>query len=350
MGSKLSVVMPVYNEAPHLAATIEALVEAVERSGFDAEFVVVDDGSTDGSAESASAALAERLPLLVVAQPNRGRFHAVREGLQRAAGPFVLVLGSRVRLRSGALAFVRERQQAGELVWTGHVYINTGGNPYGVFLNVLTEIAWRKYFERPRTTSFGLEDFDRYPKGSGCLVAPRDILVEAFADVPTRYADARHANDDTPMLRRIAASERIHVSPLFASDYVPRATFRKFITHSIHRGTVFLEGHGRRESRFFPTVAAFYPITAALAVASIFRPRVLPAAVTATAIAAGGVAASARRSPFEVAVVAALSPVWAAAFGAGLWRGLAMLTAARLRSARSSVSGDVEPEWTSRRT
>ena len=110
----------------------------------------------------------------VVAQPNRGRFYAVREGLRRGCGRYVLVLGSRVRLRSGALAFVRERQQAGELVWTGHVYINTDGNPYGVFLNVLTEIAWRDYFDRPRTTSFGSEDFDRYPKGSGCLVAPRE--------------------------------------------------------------------------------------------------------------------------------------------------------------------------------
>jgi glycosyltransferase involved in cell wall biosynthesis len=344
--TELSVVMPVYNEAAHIATTIETLVEAIERSGFHAELVLVNDGSTDGSMEAARAGLAGRLPMSVVTQPNRGRFHAVREGLRRAAGRYVLVLGSRVRLRPGALAFVREQQQAGELVWTGHVYVDTGGNPYGVLLNVLTEIAWREYFDRPRTTSFGLEEFDRYPKGSGCLVAPREIVVDAFADVPTRYADARHANDDTPMLRRIAASQRIHVSPSFASDYMPRATFRTFITHSIHRGTVFLEGHGRRESRFFPTVVAFYPLTAALVVASLFRPRVLPFAVAATAIAAGGVAATARRSRFEVAVVVALSPVWAAAFGAGLWRGLAMLTAARLRSARSSLSGGAEPEWT----
>jgi hypothetical protein len=346
----LSVVMPVYNEALHIAKTIDTLVEAIEKSGFQAEFVLVDDGSTDGSVEAARTGLAGRLPMSVVAQPNRGRFHAVREGLRRAAGPYVLVLGSRVRLRPGSLAFVRERQRAGELVWTGHVYINTGSNPYGVFLNVLTEIAWREYFDHPRTTSFGLEEFDRYPKGSGCLAAPREIVVDAFAEVPTRYADARHANDDTPMLRRIAASERIHVSPSFASDYAPRATLRTFITHSIHRGTVFLEGHGRRESRFFPAVVAFFPMTAALAVASLIRPRVLPAAVAATAVAAGAVAASARRSRFEVATVTALAPIWAAAFGAGLWRGLAMLTAARLRSSASEASGDSEREWTSQRT
>jgi glycosyltransferase involved in cell wall biosynthesis len=334
MSPSLSVVMPVHNEAPHLAETIDGLIAALEGSGFDADLVLVDDGSSDGSADAARAALAGRLPLSVVSQPNRGRFHAVREGLRRATGEYALVLGSRVRLRPRVLEFVHERQDAGELVWMGHVHIHVRGNPYGLFQNVLTEIAWRDYFDRPRTVSFGVEDFDRYPKGSGCLVAPRALLVDAFDEQPTRYADARHANDDTPMLRRIVASHRFNLSPSFASDYVPRATFGTFVKHSLHRGTVFLDGHGRRESRFFPFVVAFFPVSIALAVTSLLRPRLLPTTVLGLAIGAGAVAASARRSRSEVAVVAALSPIWAAAFGAGLWRGLAMLTAGRLRRRR----------------
>ena len=328
---ELSVVIPVHNEAPHLGATLDALVEAVERSGFDAELVLVDDGSMDGSADAARAALDGRLPLSVVAQPNRGRFQAVRQGLRRAAAGQVLVLGSRVRLRPDSLVFVRERRQAGELVWVGHVHIDTAGNPYGRFQNVLTEIAWREYFDRPRTTSFGAEDFDHYPKGSGCLFGPRTLLVEAFAEVPTRYADPRHANDDTPMLRRLVASERIHVSPSFASDYAPRGTFRRFVSHSLHRGTVFFDGHGRRESRFFPFVLAFFPVSGGLALASLFRPLLAPISVAGLAAGAGAAAAAARRPRGDVAIVALLSPVWAAAFGAGLWRGLAMAVAKRVR-------------------
>jgi glycosyltransferase involved in cell wall biosynthesis len=329
---ELSVVMPVYNEAPDLAATIDALVAAVQESRFDAELVLVDDGSTDGSTEALRSALGRRLPLSVVSQPNRGRFLAVREGLRRARGPYVLVLGSRVRLRPGALAFVRDRRDAGERVWAGHVHIHTGGNPYGLFQNVLTEIAWREYFDRPRTVSFGAESFDHYPKGSGCLFAPRHALVEAFAEQPTRYADPRHANDDTPMLRQVVATERIHVSPSFAADYLPRATFRTFVKHSLHRGTVFLDGHGRRDSRFFPFVLGFFPVSVALAAAALLRPRIVPVSVAGVVVAAGTVAASAGRSRREIATVAGLSPVWAVAFGAGLWRGLAMLAAVRLRS------------------
>jgi len=338
MTHELSVVIPVYNEASHVAATVEDLVAAIERSGFDADVVLVDDGSTDGSADAVEAALRERLPLTVVRQPNRGRFHAVREGLRRASGRSVLVLGARVRLRRDALAFVRERQEAGEQVWTGHVHIHTDGNPYGTFMNVITEIAWREYFDRPRTASFGVSEFDRYPKGSGCFVAPRELLVAAFDEIPGRYADVRHANDDAPMLRRIAASTSIHVSPSFAADYVPRGSFRTFLAHSLHRGSVFLDGHGRRESRFFPMIVAFYPTSAALIAASVLRPRVVPLALVATSAGAAMVAVSARRSRSEVGTVAALAPVWVVALGAGLWRGLGMLAAARLRSA--------EQRWT----
>jgi glycosyltransferase involved in cell wall biosynthesis len=333
----LSVVVPAYNEAPHLARTIDSLVEAIQQTDFDAELVVVDDGSTDGSAEAAAAALKERLPLVVVSQSNRGRFHAVREGLLRTKGRYVLVLGARVRLRREALAFVHERQQAGEVVWTGHVYIHTEGNKYGTFMNVITEIAWRDYFDDPRPVSFGLEGFDRYPKGSGCFIAPREVLLDAFDATPTRYADARFANDDAPMLRRIAAGQPIHLAPAFASDYVPRATLRTFIKHSIHRGTVFLDGHGRRESRFFPFIVAFYPLSAAVVALIPGRPRLLPAAVVAVSLGAGTIAASTRRSRSEVTTVAALAPLWATALGVGLWRGLGLIAVNRLKA------GDAQP-------
>jgi glycosyltransferase involved in cell wall biosynthesis len=329
MATDLTVVIPVYNEAAHVGATVEALLGALARGGIDADLIIVDDGSTDDSAAVAAAAAEGHVPLRVITQPNRGRFHAVREGLHQATGENVFVLGARVSVRPDALQFVRERQEHGELLWVGHVHIHTDGNPYGRFQNVLTEIAWRRYFDDPRAVSFGTDEFDHYPKGSGCLIGPREVIVEAFDDVPTRYADVRYANDDTPMLRQLAAKHDIHVSPSFASDYVPRATLETFLRHSVHRGIVFLDGHGRRESRFFPMVVAFYPVSIVVVIASLHRPRRLALAVAATSAAAGLVAASARRSRGEVATVAALAPVWAVAFGVGLWRGIRMVLAQR---------------------
>jgi glycosyltransferase involved in cell wall biosynthesis len=336
---ELSVVIPAYQEAARLSPTIDALVDALRETDFQAEVVIVDDGSTDGTADAARLAVAGRLPMRVLSQANRGRFYAVLRGLQDARGRFVLIVGSRVRLRPGSLAFLRERQRAGELVWTGHVHVETSMNAYGAFQNVLTELAWRDYFANPRTLSFGVEEFDRYPKGSGCFFAPRELLLDAFASFRTRYGDMRHANDDTPILRAVAARERIHISPRFAADYAARGTLRTFVEHSVHRGIVFLDGHGRRESRFFPVAAAFYPVSAALAISSARRPRRSIAAVAAVSLIAGLTAAAVRRSRFEIAATALLAPVWAAAFGVGLWRGLWMMSSLRLGVGRKVGNG-----------
>jgi glycosyltransferase involved in cell wall biosynthesis len=325
MSTPLSVVLPVYNEAAHLPETIAALVAAVADSGFDAELVLVDDGSTDGSAEIVRGALGERLALEVVAQPNRGRFEARRAGLEAASREWVLLLDGRVRLRPGSLAFVHERLASGDRVWNGHVHVDTEGNPYGAFWNVLVELAWREYFADPRETSFDDESFDRYPKGTTCFLVPRQLLVESLDAFRSGYSDLRHANDDTRLIRWIATRERIHLSPAFACDYRPRATLGSFLRHSIHRGTVFLDGHGRPESRFFPIAMAFFPVSAGLALASLRRPSLVPALAAAGAATAGVVAAASGRSVFETASFAALAPLYAVAHGAGMWRGLAML-------------------------
>jgi glycosyltransferase involved in cell wall biosynthesis len=327
---RLDVVVPAHDEAAHVGATVTALAVAVERAGLEAELVLVDDGSTDRTADAARAAAEGRLPIHVVAQPNGGRFLARRAGLEAATADLVLLLDARVRLDPEALVFVRDRVEAGERVWNGHVDPDVDGNPYGAFGNVVVALAWRDYFGDPRTTSYGLEDFDRYPKGTTCFLAPRELLLEATAAFTTRYDDLRDANDDTPVLRFVAARERIHLSPRFACAYTPRDTLSAFLRHSVHRGVVFLDGHGRRESRFFPLAVAFFPLSAALVLVSLRRPALAPAAAVAGAAVAAAAAGSARRPRFEVLSFGALAPVYALAHGYGMWRGLALMAKRRL--------------------
>jgi glycosyltransferase involved in cell wall biosynthesis len=334
MTPTLSVVMPVHNEAAHLLETIEALDAAIERSDFEAELILVDDGSTDGSAVVARDTVGERLSLRLLSQPNLGRLAARSSGVHAARAEFVLLLDGRVRIDSDALVFARSRVKAGERVWTGHVRVDAGGNLYGIFWLLLAELAWFDYFRQPRTVSFGAEDFDRYPKGTTCLLAPRKVLVEAIAAYRTRYADPRQANDDTPLIRWIAEHERIHISPHFGCDYRPRTTLSAFLRHSFHRGVVFVDGHGRRESRFFPVVAAFYPANVLLVLAVIRRPVICIPVAAVSSLAAVGLGVARRRRPRELASLALLTPVYALAHGAGMWRGLAMLVDSRIRDGR----------------
>jgi glycosyltransferase involved in cell wall biosynthesis len=316
----LSVVIPVHDEAAHLTATVHALVCAVDGSAFAADVVLVDDGSTDGSADVARAAVDGRVPLQVVSQPNLGRFHARRAGLAEARGEYVLFLDSRVRLAPEALGFVHGRLQSAP-VWNGHVYVDAD-SAFGDFWRLLAELAWRDYFDHPRTTSFGLVEFDRFPKGTTCFLAPRALLESAFAGFRSHYADVRVANDDTPILRAIAAEEPIHISPEFSCVYSPRTTFAGFLRHAVHRGTVFLDGHGTPESRFFPAVVAFFPASAALALAALRRPALGPAAFIACGAAAAAYGARAGRSGRDVRTLATVTPVYAAGHALGMWRGL----------------------------
>ena len=243
----------------------------------------------------------------------------------------MLLLDGRVVIDRGSLAYVRERFERAR-IWTAHVDVHGNGDLLAAFWALIAELAWSDYFDDPRDSSFGARDFDRFPKGTTCLFAPKQLVLDAIRSFQSRYADLRSANDDTPVLRWIAEREPIHVSPGFRCVYRPRTTLKSFVRHSVRRGVVFVDGHGRRESRFFPAVVAFYPATAALALATFRRPVVAPAALLAASAAASAYGLLRRRSANEVASLAAVTPIYGLAHGLGMWRGLFTIVRERTRS------------------
>ncbi|HLU66240.1 MAG TPA: dolichyl-phosphate beta-glucosyltransferase, partial [Kofleriaceae bacterium] len=88
---ELSIVIPAYNEADRLEPTLRRVVEycAAERPSY--EVLVVDDGSTDGTAELAGSVAEEHPGLRVLPQGvNRGKGAAVRAGVLAARGARIL--------------------------------------------------------------------------------------------------------------------------------------------------------------------------------------------------------------------------------------------------------------------
>ncbi len=329
----LSIIIPVYNERDQIGQTLLVAAHAVADSGFDPEFVVVDDGSTDDSGDVARKAHLP-FPLQVVAQSNQGRISARRAGLAAAAGEFALCLDSRVRLEPGGLAFVFGRVLKGELVWNAHVEILTEGNPYGKFWKVITRLAWPDYLAHPRTVSFDTRDFDRYPKGTTGFLAPTELLRDGFGRMGSYYRNERYANDDTSTIRWIASQQPIHISPRFACTYQPRKTLMGFLRHAFHRGTVFVDGHGRPESRLFPFVIGFYPLSLVAVPLAIRHPKLAGGALAVGIAGAAGFALRRGSDPDDAVSFAALAPLYLCAHGAGMWRGLGMLLAKRLTTRR----------------
>jgi glycosyltransferase involved in cell wall biosynthesis len=83
---KLSIVVPVYNEA----RTIMASLERVQLTPFNKEIIVVDDGSTDGTRDILAAITDPTIRVFFHSQ-NRGKGAALRTGFAQATGNYVLV-------------------------------------------------------------------------------------------------------------------------------------------------------------------------------------------------------------------------------------------------------------------
>lgn len=83
----LTVIVPVFNER----ATIAELIDRVAAAHYEKQVVVVDDGSTDGTAEVVRALAATGRIELLEHRINRGKGAAVRSGLKRARGDVIVI-------------------------------------------------------------------------------------------------------------------------------------------------------------------------------------------------------------------------------------------------------------------
>ena len=87
----VSLIVPVYNVAPYLR---EALDSVVNQTYKDLEIIIVDDGSTDGSASICEEYAASDNRIKLVHQPNNGLSGARNTGLELATGDFVSFIDS----------------------------------------------------------------------------------------------------------------------------------------------------------------------------------------------------------------------------------------------------------------
>jgi len=87
----LSIIIPSYNEELRLPATLERIAAYLSTYAREAEVLVVDDGSQDGTAAVAESYRSKILTLRVISNGvNRGKGYSVRHGMQEARGRIAL--------------------------------------------------------------------------------------------------------------------------------------------------------------------------------------------------------------------------------------------------------------------
>ncbi len=91
-----SIVIPAYNESKKIAADIRMAAEFLECNGFQGEIIVVDDGSSDNTSQTAEAVEVPSCVALKVLryEPHRGKGRAVRTGIVASRGRYVMFADS----------------------------------------------------------------------------------------------------------------------------------------------------------------------------------------------------------------------------------------------------------------
>ncbi|PDW02562.1 dolichyl-phosphate beta-glucosyltransferase [Candidatus Viridilinea mediisalina] len=184
----LSIVIPAYNEARRLPATLAAIRAYLDTQSYGAEVLVVDDGSSDGTAE-----LAASYPgVEVLRLEHRGKGFAVRAGALAAQGSYVLLCDAdlavpieewprfEARLRAGDAVVIGSREGVGATREGEPWYRHVMGR---VFNYIIALVALR-----------GISDTQ-----CGFKAMPREVAHELFRRV-------RIYGDDAPVVQGAAVT------------------------------------------------------------------------------------------------------------------------------------------------
>jgi dolichyl-phosphate beta-glucosyltransferase len=233
----LSIVIPAHNEAERIVPTLRAVAAWVAGEGLAAEVLVVDDGSTDAT-RAIVEAIAAQLPVvrLAASTPHAGEGHAVRVGMQHAAGRLRLVMAADgsvpidelpralARIADGAAVVDGVRRAAGSptpwlrRAWArlasqvvpGHLRAGFG-DAAGTF-KLFTAAAARRIFARVASDGWGLDlEILVRARKLGCRI---DEVAVAWHDEPRAtgdlLAEALRASADVARLRRAAQASASH--------------------------------------------------------------------------------------------------------------------------------------------
>lgn len=86
-----SIVIPAYNESARIRATLDRVLAFVRQRQWDAEILVVNDGSRDDTAQIVEQYAAEHPMLRLLHNPgNRGKGYSIRNGMLHASGEILL--------------------------------------------------------------------------------------------------------------------------------------------------------------------------------------------------------------------------------------------------------------------
>lgn len=92
MATKVSVVLPTYNEKGNIAELSKELIKEIRSSGYVPEIVIVDDSSPDGTGEEAKKLAVKHKEIKAIIRTERGLGTAVLRGIRESRGSVIVLM------------------------------------------------------------------------------------------------------------------------------------------------------------------------------------------------------------------------------------------------------------------
>jgi dolichyl-phosphate beta-glucosyltransferase len=203
-----SIVIPAYNEGPRIRATLDRLLAHVRDRQWDAEILVINDGSRDDTAQIVESYAAQHAHLSLLQNPgNRGKGYSVRNGMLHAAGEIMLFtdadLSSPIEeadklfmaLNNGADVAIGSRWLRAELqTQRQSLHRQLFGRVFNLALRIILRLPYRdtqcgfKAFTRPATQAiFPLQHIERWGFDPEILFLARKFGLRV-EEVPVEWA------------------------------------------------------------------------------------------------------------------------------------------------------------------
>lgn len=200
----ISVLMPIYNCEAYLRATLESLKE---QTLHDFEAILVDDGSTDSSADIIREYAEKDSRFILVSQKNQGIVAALNHGLSKAQGQYI------ARLDGDDIAHPNRFKKQLEYL-EAHPECVCVGSLYRA-INEKGELIWQqKVFANIKQTNL-----KTYPPHVTTLPHPSIMLRRVDLTKLGGYrSDFPHA-EDFDLFLRLSRLGRLEIVPDYLLDY-----------------------------------------------------------------------------------------------------------------------------------
>lgn len=201
-----TVVIPTFNRRE---AVVEAVHSALAQSIANIEVIVIDDGSSDGTASAVAALGDERLHVIV--QPNAGASAARNRGIAYARGRYVAFLDSDDRFFPDHLEDLLPLLEQGEdVVAYSRVVVDRGGG---------------RHFLKPYRAIEAGESVDRYLMCDRGFIQTSSVALSRALAERVRYREDVRFGDDTDFAVRLSlAGARFLMAPRATVLWADRRT------------------------------------------------------------------------------------------------------------------------------